>query len=139
MTQISIDAQRPVELLFDRPLPVAALAPWRDAVVAWVRGDWPDLTVRQTAVLMIVALEPGQHNVRDLAARLGVAKPIVSRVLDRLGILGLVVRRSDRRDRRNVFAVVTRRGVDFLDAFARPLVRAAGASSLAGDSRERVS
>lgn len=113
----------------------AVLAPWREAVVSWVRGDWPDLTVRQTAVLMIVALEPGQHNVRDLATRLGVTKPIVSRVLDRLGILGLVVRRSDRRDRRNVFAVATTRGVDFLDDFAGQLV----SSNTAGVAQEPAS
>ncbi len=120
---MNFDAPRPAaEMIFDTPPPPApALASWKDAVVVWVRGDWPDLTARQLALLLIVALEPGEHGVRDLAARLGVATAIVSRVLDRLGHLGLVVRRTDRRDRRNVFAVATTTGRRFVDNFAETL------------------
>ncbi|MGI4878956.1 MAG: MarR family winged helix-turn-helix transcriptional regulator [Janthinobacterium lividum] len=86
--------------------------------MAWVKGDSPDLTNRQMALLMIVCLEPGQHTVRGLAARLGVAKPVISRVLDKLCGIGYVMRKTDPGDRRNIFVVPTGSGAEFLDSFA---------------------
>lgn len=74
---------------------VARLIPWKGAVIQWVRGDWPDLTNRQLALLMIICLEPGRHYVRHLALRLDVPKPIISRVLDRLVELALLTRETD--------------------------------------------
>ena len=41
---------------------------WRRAVTASVRSDAPDLTARQQAILMTIALTPGPHTVRGLAA-----------------------------------------------------------------------
>lgn len=92
----------------------ARLATLKHVVVDWVRGDWPDLTNRQLALLIIICIEPGRHQVRILATRLGVPPPIISRVLDRLGDLGMVVRQTDRRDLRNVYAVPTERAEIFL-------------------------
>ncbi|MAB11353.1 MAG: MarR family transcriptional regulator, partial [Hyphomonas sp.] len=40
---------------------------WRRAVTASVRSDAPDLTARQQAILMTIALMPGPHTVRGLA------------------------------------------------------------------------
>ncbi len=97
----------------------ARLTPLKGAVVLWVKDEWPDLTNRQLALLMIVCIEPGQHHFRHLAVRLAVAKPIVCRILDRLTELGLILREHDRRDRRNVFVVPTPRAVEFLTAFDR--------------------
>ncbi len=99
-------------------VPGDRLAPWKHAVIGWVRSDWPDLTNRQLALLMVVCREKGPHPVRALAGRLGVPKPVISRVLDRLAALRLIEREIDRRDRRNVYAVATdeaRRMLDDLD------------------------
>ena len=63
----------------------AALDAVEGVVVDWVRGEWPDLTNRQLALLMIVAIEPGHHFVRELAQRLAVPKSIISRVLEPAG------------------------------------------------------
>ena len=47
---------------------------WRRAVTASVRSDAPDLTARQQAILMTIALMPGPHTVRGLAEQLNIAK-----------------------------------------------------------------
>jgi DNA-binding MarR family transcriptional regulator len=94
---------------------------WQDALVSWVKGDNPDLTNRQMAVLLIVSLDESQHTIRGLASRLGIAKPAVTRAIDRLSELDYVARVADKRDRRNVFVVPTSAGRSFLVAFVRNL------------------
>ena len=79
-----------------------ALDLWRDVTVRTVRADEPDLTARQLAVLMTVYLGPPPHTVRGLAEKLAVTKPVITRALDTMGRLGLVTRRRDDTDRRNV-------------------------------------
>jgi DNA-binding MarR family transcriptional regulator len=69
-----------------------------------------DLTARQMAVLLTVYLEPPPHTVRGLAAKLGVTKPVVTRALDTIGRLGLLTRRRDAADRRNVLVQRTLAG-----------------------------
>lgn len=98
-----------------------ALLRWQDALVSWVKGDNPDLTNRQMAVLLVVSLDASQHTIRGLASRLGIAKPAVTRAIDRLSELNYVQRVDDKRDRRNVFVVPTSSGRDFLQAFVRNL------------------
>ena len=61
-----------------------------------------DLSARQLAILLTIYLEPPPHTVRGLAARLGVTKPVITRALDSMGKLGLVSRKRDDSDRRNV-------------------------------------
>lgn len=82
--------------------PSQALRLWHDVMLDLVRDGEQDLTARQTAVLLTVYLEPPPHTVRGLAARLGVTKPVITRALDTMGRLGLVTRRRDDADRRNV-------------------------------------
>lgn len=82
--------------------PSQALRLWHDVVFDLVRDGEQDLTQRQTAVLLTVYLEPPPHTVRGLAAQLGVTKPVVTRALDTMGRMGLVSRRRDDADRRNV-------------------------------------
>ncbi len=82
--------------------PSQALRLWRDVVFDLVHDDDRDLTTRQMAVLLTVYLEPPPHTVRGLAAQLGVTKPVITRALDTMGRLGLVARRRDEADRRNV-------------------------------------
>lgn len=95
-----------------------ALALWKDVTVASVAGDMPDLSARQTAVLMCVYLEEGPHTVRSLAARLDVTKAVISRAIDRLKSYGYIVRADDPRDRRSIVLRRTPDGINYLRAFA---------------------
>ncbi len=90
---------------------------WRHALVASVRGDAPDLSARQMALMLSVYLADGPHTVRGLAQALRISKPAVSRALDRLGELGYVRRQRDDLDRRNVLVQRTTNGAQFLTAF----------------------
>lgn len=97
--------------------PQIALELWRLAVVESVRRDAPDLSARQLAVLLTVYKTDPPHTIRGLAAALNVAKPAITRAVDRLGRLGLVRRRRDEADRRNVLLQRTVRGAVFLSEF----------------------
>lgn len=96
-----------------------ALALWKDVTVASVAGDMPDLSARQTAVLMCVYLEEGPHTVRSLAARLNVTKAVISRAIDRLKSYNYIVRADDPRDGRSIVLRRTPDGINYLRAFAQ--------------------
>lgn len=102
------------------PVPVQfqSLELWRHALVASVRGEAPDLSARQMALMLSVYLGEGPHTVRGLAHVLRISKPAVSRALDRLGELGYVRRERDDLDRRNVLVQRTATGGEFLTSFA---------------------
>ncbi len=102
-----------------------ALRLWRTVTLENVRGREPDLTARQTAVLMTVYLTEQPHTVRGLAETLGVAKPAITRAIDTLSGHGLVKRAKDEADRRNVFIQRTVKGSVFLSDFAERIERAA--------------
>ena len=87
--------------------PSQALRLWHDVTLDLVRDDEPDLSARQQVVLLTVYLEPPPHTVRGLAAKLGVTKPAITRALDSMGRLGLLTRRRDESDRRNVVILRT--------------------------------
>jgi DNA-binding MarR family transcriptional regulator len=93
------------------------LTEWRLALLRYVKSGHPDLTNRQMALLLVVGREGGLHTVRGLAARLGVSKPVVTRALNSLTGLDLVLRRIDERDRRSVFIDLTPAGEAFLADF----------------------
>ena len=95
-----------------------ALRLWHDTSLAMVLDDKPDLTVRQMTVLLTVYLEPPPHTVRGLAAKLGVTKPVITRALDTMGHMGLLKRRRDETDRRNVIIQRTVDGSIFLESLA---------------------
>ncbi len=82
--------------------PSQALRLWHGVTFDLVRDHERDLTQRQMAVLLSVYLESPPHTVRGLAEKLGVTKPVITRALDTMGRLGLVTRRRDEADRRNV-------------------------------------
>jgi DNA-binding MarR family transcriptional regulator len=90
--------------------PSQALRLWHDVVLDIVRDGEQDLTARQLAVLLTVYLEPPPHTVRGLAAKLGVTKPVITRALDTMGRLGLLSRRRDANDRRNMLVYRTLEG-----------------------------
>jgi DNA-binding MarR family transcriptional regulator len=102
----------------------------RDTVVSLVRKEGPDLTARQLAVLLISYLEDGPHTVRGLAARLEVAKPAITRALDRLEQFDLAHRRQDPRDRRSIVVARTPEGQAFLESLRGMLDEAARQSTL---------
>lgn len=95
-----------------------ALALWRDALSASVRGDGPDLSARQMAILLTVYTMPPPHTVRGLSEILNISKPAISRALDRLGQLGFARRRRDDYDRRSIEVQRTVKGAVFLSEFA---------------------
>jgi DNA-binding MarR family transcriptional regulator len=95
-----------------------ALALWKDVTVASVAGNMPDLSARQTAVLMCVYLEEGPHTVRSLAAKLNVTKAVISRAIDRLKSYNYILRADDPRDRRSIVLRRTPDGINYLRAFA---------------------
>ena len=82
--------------------PSQALRLWRQVHLDLVRDGESDLSARQTAILLTIYLELPPHTVRGLAAQLGVTKPVITRALATMGKLGLVTRRRDETDRRNV-------------------------------------
>lgn len=105
--------------------PNQAIEMWRRTLVDTVRRDSPDLSVRQMALLLTVYLTQPPHTVRGLAAALDISKPAITRALDRLGEFGLIRRRTDDADKRNVLVQRTVKGSVFLADVAQ-LVVAAG-------------
>ena len=59
----------------------------RHTILALVRRDGPDLTARQLSVFLTCYLEDEAQTVRGLAIYLNVAKPTISRALDRRSVL----------------------------------------------------
>lgn len=90
--------------------PSQALRLWHDVTFDLVRDNERDLTNRQMAVLLTVYLAPPPHTIRGLAGNLGVTKPVITRALDTMGRLGLLTRRRDETDRRNVLVHRTLEG-----------------------------
>ena len=90
--------------------PSQAMKLMHDVSLALVRDGEPDLSSRQLAILLTNYLEPPPHHVRDLARKLGVTKPVITRALDSMGKLELVTRRRDENDRRDVVIQRTVKG-----------------------------
>ncbi|GGD05470.1 MarR family transcriptional regulator [Aureimonas glaciei] len=106
--------------------PAQALRLLHQTALDQAREDAPDLTLRQTAILLTIYLEPPPHTVRGLAARLTVTKPVITRALDTMGGYGLVERRRDTADRRNVLIKRTVAGSLYVSKMADRLVEKAG-------------
>ncbi len=103
-----------------------ALGLWHRAALALVRDDEPDLSLRQMAILFTVYLEAPPHTVRDLARRLNVSKPVITRALDHMGKLDLLTRRRDEEDRRNVLIQRTLRGALYVEALGDTVAQLSG-------------
>ena len=104
-----------------------ALALWHRVAIDLLQRAGPDLSARQTAVLLTVYLEEKPHTVRGLAADLRVSKPAITRALDRLCADGLLRRKTDDSDRRSVLIQRTVKGSIFLSEFAEAIRRAGAA------------
>ncbi len=103
-----------------------ALELWRETLSASVRDDGPDLSARQMAIVLTVYTSPPPHTVKALAEALRIAKPAVTRALDRLSVLGFIRRVRDQSDRRVVHVQRTVKGAVFLSEFADQIAEAAG-------------
>jgi len=95
--------------------PAQALELWHDVALSLVHAGEDDLSPRQMAILLTIYLETPPHTVRGLAAKLGVTKPVITRALDTMGNKGLVNRRRDETDRRNVVIQRTVKGTLYLE------------------------
>jgi DNA-binding MarR family transcriptional regulator len=95
-----------------------SLTLWHDVALAMVKDEEPDLSIRQMCILLTIYLEAPPHTVRDLARKLGVSKPVITRALDTMGKLELVTRRRDEKDRRNVLIQRTVKGALYLERLA---------------------
>jgi len=95
-----------------------ALRLWHDVNLHMVRDEEPDLSMRQISILLTIYLEAPPHTIRDLAAKLAVSKPVITRALDSMGKLDLVSRRRDEHDRRNVLVQRTVKGALYLERLA---------------------
>ena len=102
--------------------PSQALRLWQQVALSAVRDDVPDLTVRQTAILLTIYLDPPPHTVRGLAARLNVTKPVITRALDTMGALKLVSRHRDEVDKRNVLVKRTVQGALHVERFGDDII-----------------
>ncbi|MGH6854110.1 MAG: MarR family transcriptional regulator [Aestuariivirga sp.] len=98
--------------------PAQSLKLWHDVSLAMVRDKEADLSLRQISILLTIYLNAPPHTVRDLAGKLGVSKPVITRALDTMGKLQLVSRRRDDKDRRNVLIQRTVRGALYLERLA---------------------
>jgi DNA-binding MarR family transcriptional regulator len=95
-----------------------ALKLWHDVCLAQVHGAEADLSTRQVSILLTIYMEAPPHTIRDLAKKLKVSKPVITRALDSMGKLDLVARRRDTADRRNVLVQRTVKGALYLDRLA---------------------
>lgn len=90
--------------------PMQALRLWHDVNLDLIQDRQADLSSRQTAILLTVYLDTPPHTVRGLARKLGVTKPVITRALDTMGKMGLLSRKRDDGDRRNVIVQRTVQG-----------------------------
>jgi DNA-binding MarR family transcriptional regulator len=108
----------------DKDLVEQRVEVFRQTVVALVRRDGPDLSARQLGVFLTCYLEEQAQTVRGLAAKLNVAKPAITRALDRLTEFDLVRRKDDPLDRRSVLVQRTATGMAFLRDLKTVLAKA---------------
>lgn len=102
--------------------PAQALRLLHEFAHGLVTDGEPDLTARQLAVLLTVYLEAPPHTVRGLAGKLCVTKPVITRALDTMGKLGLLSRRRDEADRRNVVIQRTVAGALYVEKLGDLLI-----------------
>lgn len=115
-----------------------ALELWRQALTAYVRSDESDMTARQQAVMMTVALTPGPHTVRGLAEGLNIAKPAVTRALDVLEKYNYIKRIPDQNDLRSVLIERTVEGMTWLRSFGARIVEAEAGAETEDDKGRAV-
>ncbi len=97
---------------------------WHTANLDVVRSNEPDLTMRQMTVLLTVYMTLPPHTVRGLAEKMNVTKPVITRALDTLSQRGLIKRKRDEKDRRNVLVQRTVKGAVYLSELSDRILAA---------------
>lgn len=93
---------------------------WLARVVsASVRGDSPDLSMRQLAILLVAENATVPPGVKELTALLQIPKPSVTRAIDRLQSAQLVTRRPSIKDRRQVTVHILPEGTEYMQQIQR--------------------
>jgi len=111
-----------------------ALTLWHDVLAEGLRLGEPELTLRQLAILLHVYVAPPPHTVRGLAATFSLAKPAVTRALDRLCGLELMRRKTDEEDKRSILVQRTVKGAVFMTEFSER-IEAAGRAGAGADGQ----
>ena len=99
----------------------------RQTCIVEVRSNYPDLTLRQLGVLLVVYLTDEMQTVRGLAKHLNIARSVITRVLNRLEELKLVQRTIDEMDRRSVLIARTSSGAAMMGRLGATMSEAAQA------------
>jgi DNA-binding MarR family transcriptional regulator len=107
-----------------------ALDVWRTVTARTIATPGPDLTARQSAILLTVHLDAGPHTVRGLAGHLGIGKPAVVRALDTLQQASLIARATDPNDRRSVLISPTDQGAALLADLASTMAAALASATI---------
>lgn len=90
-----------------------------ETILHLVRNGDDDITLRQMSVLLLVYSREELYTPREVAANLGVAKPVVSRVMDKMQDFGVLRRVADPRDGRSVLLGRTPFGEEYMASLAR--------------------
>lgn len=99
-----------------------ALTLWKQILLHNIKNGEVDLTMRQTAIMLIVYLNPPPHTVTELAKTLGVAKPVITRALNSMSKENLVRRIRDEDDKRNVLIQRTPEGAEYLERLSQNII-----------------
>lgn len=90
-----------------------------ETILNLVRNGDDDITLRQMSMLLLVYSREEPYTPREMAANLAVAKPVISRAMDKMEELGVLRRLADPRDGRSVLLGRTPFGEDFMASLAR--------------------
>ena len=88
--------------------------------LALIEAALASLPERRREALRLHRIERLSH--KQIAARLGVSKPVITRALDTMGGLKLVARHRDETDRRNVLIARTVDGALFVERFGDAVI-----------------
>ena len=108
----------------------------RAAIVADVREEGPDLSIRQLAVLLEVYTSEAQHTVQGMSRRIGLYQAASSRAVQRLEELGLLRRAPNPNDARSVLLGRTNAGAVAFRQWRHWLSQAARAEPAGREPRE---
>jgi DNA-binding MarR family transcriptional regulator len=108
------------------------------SIVALVRFEGPDLSARQLGVFLTSYLEDEAPTVGELAVKLNISGPAISRALNRLAEFDLVCRQIDPLDRRSALARRTTTGTAFLRDLKEILAGAGNKADRAASEVQRA-
>ena len=102
-----------------------ALHLWQKVLRRTLKEDAIDFSARQMSILLEVYLGVGPHSIKSLSENLHISKAAVCRAVDVLSIQGLLKRKKDEDDRRNVILQRTVQGSVYLSDFADVIIEEA--------------